>query len=134
MLDKMHNKNFGYNSETIVKKYYERLGWTLLEQNKTEKGSEIDLIMQKSGKSLAYKDILFIEVKAIEINNKEGLTPEDNFTKLKQRNFKRGIELYLTKNNLYKENIRIRIDLACLYYHKYKNEYTIKIYDNIILE
>lgn len=155
MRDTMHNKKLGWNAEALARKYYERQGWSFIAQNLTEKGSEIDLIMQKSLNYKAYTNIshennknivnnegsfnketklLFVEVKSVEIDNKDKLTPEDNFTKSKQRFLKRGIELYLTKNKLYNSDIEIRIDLACVYYHKKENKYTIKVYENIILE
>ena len=142
-LSSMHNKNLGYAAEEIVKKYYEKMGYILLSQNKTERGSELDLVMEKHSvpeqKGDASREILFIEVKACQIIeqgrvNSYEIRPEDNFTKSKQRYFKRGIELYLTKNKLYSQNISICIDLACVYYHKNENKWSIKTYKNIILD
>lgn len=151
MKDKMHNKNFGWNGESLAKKYYEQKGWSFIAQNLTEKGSEIDLIMQRTVEEDTEKnqvsheksnnrpdnmpvELLFVEVKSMEVNNKDNLTPEDNFTKSKQRFLRRGIELYLSKNKLHNKNINIRIDLACVYYHRSENKHTIKVYENIILE
>ena len=146
MGNNMHNKNFGFDGEAIAKKHYEKQGWSFIAQNLTEKGSEIDLIFKRNitntnqndisqeTKQNNQEEILFIEVKSMEIDNKDNLTPEDNFTKSKQRFLKRGVDLYLTKNKLYNTDIEIRIDLVCIYYHKKGNKYSIKIYENIILD
>ncbi len=135
----MHNKDLGYAAEQIVLARYVKAGWNLLDQNKTERGSELDLVLEKThrkGERIT-REILFVEVKALESDNIDGLTPEDNFTSAKQRHFRRGIELYLSKNKLHEDNIRIRIDLACVYHHRHKpkaEEWSIKVYENIILE
>ena len=162
--DNMHNKDLGYAAEKVARKYYENKGWSLLAENETARGSELDLVMEKSGKSFVdidsksldittknkerggvdvSREILFVEVKsaAVDINGRFGydnIRPEDNFTKSKQKYFKRGIELYLTKNKLNNiTNLRIRIDLACVYCHTSRSEdkkWTIKTYENIILD
>ena len=131
----LHNKTLGYAAENVAKRYYENLGWYIVSQNQTERGSELDLVFRKDSGNKA--QILFVEVKSVETNNRDKLTPEDNFTKSKQKYFKRGIELYLAKNKLISDNLDIRIDLACVYYHSHKpkqEQWTIKIYENIILE
>ena len=144
--DNMHNKDLGYAAESIARKYYENKGWSLLAENETARGSELDLVMEKSEMGVdmsVSREILFVEVKsaAVDINGRFGydnIRPEDNFTKSKQKYFKRGIELYLTKNKLNNTtNLRIRIDLACVYCHTSRSEdkkWTIKTYENIILD
>lgn len=167
MLDSMHNKNLGRQGENLARNYYEKQGWELITQNKTEKGSELDLVMGRGCDSLKNKiyldserntyqndnpqdsisqetreqlpqymkkEILFIEVKTLEILDNPTLTAEDNFTKTKQRNFRRGIELYLVKNKINTDSISIRIDLACVYHHKNNDKWTIKVHNNIILD
>ena len=56
----------------------------------------------------------------------------------KPKYFKRGIELYLTKNKLNNiPDLNIRIDLACVYCHISRpddKKWTIKTYENIILD
>ena len=130
----MHNKDLGYRAEAIAKIYYEKIGWASRDQNVTYRGSELDLVMEREyisgGKSGV--EFLFVEVKAMEIGGRDGLTPEDNFSRAKQKHFKRGIEVYLVKSNV--KPLSIRIDLACLYYNPMKNSWSIKIYPNIILE
>ena len=121
--DNMHNKDLGYAAESIARKYYENKGWVLVVQNKAERGSELDLVMEKYTEEESVsvsREILFVEVKsaAVDINGRFGydnIRPEDNFTKSKQKYFKKNIELYLTKNKLNNiTNLKIRIDLACV--------------------
>lgn len=136
----LYKKQFGNSGENLVREYYENLDWKLLHQNKTEKGSEIDLIMEKF---VADKDthkkrvVLFIEVKTVDVTNRQKILPEDNFTKPKQKHLKRGVELYLTKNKLHSvgvKDLQIRIDLACVYYDNTDKRHSIVTYENIILE
>jgi Holliday junction resolvase-like predicted endonuclease len=135
----MHNKNLGFNAETIARKWYEKRGWTLVNQNSRTRNSELDLVMHRIIENTSNTEYLFVEVKSLEIGqgkNKDNLKPEDNFTKSKQKMFRRGIEQYLMKNALYPKSIRT--DLACVY-HNIDNlggagEWSIKVYDNLILE
>lgn len=152
----MHNKNLGFSAEAVARKWYERKGWTLANQNSRTRNSELDLIFYKKIELLTesskdgeeYRDglvrkrgieYLFVEVKSLEIGqgaNKNNLRPEDNFTKGKQGMFRRGIEQYLMKNKLDPE--KLRVDLACVYHNEEKGgvegEWKIKVYENIILE
>ncbi len=133
--DTLHNKSLGTHSELLVAKQYSKKGWLQVEKNHRTRNSELDLIfMDENGETL-----LFVEVKAIEIGqnlNYFNLSPEDNFTKGKQRMFRRGIEQYLalSKNT----NKNIRIDLACIVHDVDRGgeigEWRIKIYENIILD
>jgi Holliday junction resolvase-like predicted endonuclease len=147
--DSSHNKTLGFNAESIARKWYERRGWLLENQNSRTRNSELDLVMTKKDKqSSVYSEsfgeiyrleYLFVEVKSLEIGqcvNKNNLKAEDNFTKSKQRMFRRGIEQYLMKNKINPD--KIRTDLACVYHNTDKlgreGEWSIKIYENIILE
>ncbi len=129
----MHNKELGFNAEAVARKWYERAGWALLNQNSRTRNSELDLIFYKE------TEYLFVEVKSLEIGegaNKDNLKPEDNFTTGKQKMFRRGIEQYLMKNKI--ETEKLRVDLACVYHNASKGgvegEWKIKVYENIILE
>ena len=122
----MHNKELGNKGELLARKHDTKIGYTLLNQKVHSRNSELDLVFKKGA------EILFVEVKTVEVGGIVNVQPEDNFTWGKQKHFKRGIELYLVKSE--KEYIDIRIDLACVYYHVHKNTWTIKIYENIILE
>lgn len=148
-----HNKNLGFNAETIAKKWYEKQGWLLEEQNSRTRNSELDLVMRRLTPSIESNKIfsknidvggdafeyLFVEVKSLEIGsglNRDNLKPEDNFTKGKQKMFRRAIEQYLVKGKL--KPIIIRTDLACIYHNLDKlggvGEWSIKVYENIILD
>jgi Holliday junction resolvase-like predicted endonuclease len=135
----MHNKNLGFNAESIARKWYEKRGWAPANQNSRTRNSELDLVMFRLIENTSNTEYLFVEVKSLEIGqgkNKDNLKPEDNFTKAKQKMFRRGIEQYLMKNALYPK--QIRTDLACVYHNMEKlggaGEWSIKVYDNIILE
>jgi Holliday junction resolvase-like predicted endonuclease len=135
----MHNKNLGFNAESIARKWYEKRGWTLANQNSRTRNSELDLVMYKNIDNTTNTEYLFVEVKSLEIGrgmNKDNLKPEDNFTKSKQKMFKRGIEQYLAKNAIYPK--ALRTDLACVYHNLdmlgAAGEWSIKVYDNMILE
>lgn len=134
-----YRKEFGYKAEKIALQYYIKAGFTPLAQNVTTRNSELDLVLHKKSREKDRKgieqevsEILFVEVKAVGVNNISEIKPEDNFTPAKQKHFKRGIELYLAKT---KDRVdRIRIDLACVYYHREGDRWSIKVYDNIILD
>lgn len=128
----MWNKDLGRQGEALALSIYEKKGYTLLKKNEVYRNSELDLILEKEGDMPEAKEILFVEVKTVIAENREGVQPEDNFGKQKQRAFKRGIELFLVKQKIKYENIRI--DLACIYYHKDSEKWTYKLYENIILE
>ncbi len=136
----MHNKNLGFSAESVARKWYERGGWVLANQNSRTRNSELDLVFYKKiSAALENLEYLFVEVKSLEIgegSNKNDLRPEDNLTKGKQRMFRRGIEQYLMKNKI--ETDRLRTDLACVYHNADKSgvegEWKIKVYENIILE
>jgi Holliday junction resolvase-like predicted endonuclease len=137
--DNMHNKNLGFKAESIARKWYEKRGWMLAAQNSRTKNSELDLVMYKNIENTNNTEYLFVEVKSLEIGkgaNKDDLRAEDNFTKSKQKKFKRGIEQYMFKNSIYPK--KLRTDLACVYHNLDlvgdAGEWTIKIYNNIILE
>ena len=113
--DNMHNKNLGYAAENIAKRYYEKKGWASVAQNETERGSELDLVLEKTkpktppdplsqlrqdyagqaqgGEQINItREILFVEVKSVEIDaggkmGRDNIRPEDNFTKSKQKYF-----------------------------------------------
>jgi putative endonuclease len=122
----MWNKDLGKQGELLALSIYQKKGYRLLSQNETYRNSELDLVLEKNN------EILFVEVKTVLAENREGVRPEDNFGKQKQKAFRRGIELYLVKHKVKYENIRI--DLACIYYHSNEDKWSYKLYENIILE
>lgn len=120
------HKTLGNNGEKIALRHYENNGYKLISQNSRTRNSEIDLVFKKSD------TILFVEVKTLEIGDRSNLLAEDNFTNSKKFHLKRGIEQYIFKEKPDFKNIQI--DLACVYYHTEKGVWTIKLYENLILE
>ncbi len=120
------HKILGNTGEQVARKYYENKGYLILLSNFRTKNAELDFVAKKDNK------LAFVEVKTLEIDEKVNLLAEDNFGWLKRKNMKRAIEQYLFKEKpSYKE---ISIDLACVYYHTREAKWTIKLYENIILE
>ncbi len=120
------HKILGNKGEGVAQKHYEKLGCTLLSQNSRTRNSELDLVFMRD------ETIIFVEVKTLEIGDRSNLLGEDNFTRAKRFHLKRAIEQYLFKKKPSFKNIQI--DLACVYYHTEKDLWTIKLYENLILE
>jgi putative endonuclease len=120
------HKILGNKGENVAQQYYQGRGCTLLSQNSRTRNSELDLVFMRD------ETIIFVEVKTLEIGDRSNLLGEDNFTRAKRFHMKRAIEQYIFKE---KPNFKnIQIDLACVYYHTEKDLWTIKLYENLILE
>ena len=120
------HKILGNNGENIAQKYYEKAGYFVISKNIRTRNSELDFVVKKND------TIIFVEVKTLEIGNKLNFLADDNFTKRKRHHMKRAIEQYLMSE---KPGFKhLQIDLACVYYHTNKNIWTIKLYENLILE
>jgi len=85
--------------EDIAVKYLENKGYILLERNFQIKGGEIDIIMNDEDFTI------FIEVKYRK--NEDFWHPLDTFSMTKRRAMKRTIMLYVNKNKIDLEKIRI---------------------------
>lgn len=120
------HKILGNKGESVAQRHYEKLGCTLLSQNARTRNSELDLVFRLGD------TIIFVEVKTLEIGESSDLLAEDNFTRAKRFHFKRAVEQYLFKEKPSFKNLQI--DLACVYYHTEKDVWTIKLYENLILE
>ena len=120
------HKTLGNTGEAVAKKYYENKGFLILSSNFRTRNSEIDFVARK------VQTLVFVEVKSLEIGSTHNLLAEDNFTWQKRKHFKRAIEQYLLKEKPAFKNLQI--DLACVYYHTNGGQWTIKLYENIILE
>ena len=121
-----YKKDFGDIGENIAIRHYLGKGYKLLNRNVFFRGAELDIIFEKDA------TIYFIEVKTVNKDNNKGIKAEDNWTKMKQRNMRKGIEFYLYKYKL--ADYKIQIDLACVYIINGTELQELKIYENIILD
>jgi Holliday junction resolvase-like predicted endonuclease len=124
----LYNKEFGKKGEDLIRNLYSKKNFECIHQNLYFKGSELDLVFLKE------KEIHFVEVKTIKIiSHVTHILPEDNFTWQKQKHFKRGIEIFLAKNRQYRD-YEIKITLACVYHQERAGQWSVKLYENLILE
>ena len=109
----MNTREIGTSGEDLACKYLESLGYKILERNKHySKFCELDIIAKQ-------KDtIVFVEVKARK-NNNYG-TPMEAITKTKYSNIRKGVEFYLSENNV--KNFRIDV-IAITYEPELKIEH-----------
>lgn len=109
----MDKKEKWYEGELIAQKYYENLGYKIVETNYTIPWWEIDIIAKNQD------NIVFLEVKVVDnsddllwyISNKKMITLE------------RSISHYCQKHNI---ELFIRMDLIYI-----KNKEILEIYENI---
>lgn len=100
---KQHNTKTGYLGEVLARKYLEKKGYKILEQNYRTRWAEIDLIAKK-------KEVLvFVEVRT-KVGEQFGAPEETlNFRKLqKVRRNAISYAAYIKWNKLY------RIDAVCI--------------------
>ena len=109
------NRAIGAQGEEIAKEFLQCKGYSLLAQNYTIWGGEIDLVMMDK------QTLVFIEVKA-RTSNFFG-RPEDSVTPTKVKFLNRSIEKYMVKNgyNVFDTDCRIDFVGIDLYQHKKPN-------------
>ena len=106
----MKKAEIGKIGEEKASAYLINKGYVVLLKNYREKFGEIDIIARASDQIL-----VFIEVKAIAINEIGILKPEDNFTTQKYRKVKRMAEFYAAAHpELIDEEMGWRIDLIAI--------------------
>ncbi|MBF0931813.1 MAG: YraN family protein [candidate division SR1 bacterium] len=109
----MSLKSKGYKGEKIALERYLQREYTLLDQNFTIPGGEIDLIFTKG------ETIIFVEVKVV-----DGISERDNYLSPKKiQSLERSIENYCYIKGIEKE---IRLDLVFI-----QNSSIVEIYENI---
>lgn len=122
-----HNK-LGKIGENIAKTFLMKHGFSYLESNYRTRYGEIDLIAEKDG------ILRFIEVKSIKVFsfNYEniGISPEDNFTKIKETRVRLSAEVYMHHKNISQETRR-QFDLACIYINPVTREGKVKYIQNV---
>lgn len=122
----LHNA-VGKEGEEIARRYLERKGYAILEQNYKTRRAEIDLIAQIRQGLFGKSTVVFIEVrtKSSELYG----TPEETITKAKRMRLKRNAAAYIHKvkyNGLY------RIDAICVVFRSHGMMPKVRHYENIV--
>ena len=99
----MDNIALGKHGEDLAVKYLINKGYQVLERNFRRPWGELDIIARFSG------DIVFIEVKTQNKNNRFFIRPEENITIFKQRQLIKAAQGYLAKMRLLDRNWRIDV-------------------------
>lgn len=100
---------FGDLGEKIVKKYLEKHGYKILDQNYSKRWGEIDLIAKSPE-----NELIFIEVKTRETNNIPSVfLPEDSVNFSKQQKIIKTAQTFLYENK-YSDDIPWRIDVIAI--------------------
>jgi putative endonuclease len=106
----MKKQEIGKIGEDKACEYLGEIGYKILERNYRKKFGEIDILARTPDQIL-----IFIEVKAIAINEIGVLKPEDNFTTQKYKKVKRMAEFYAADHpELIDENMGWQIDLIAV--------------------
>jgi len=94
-MKKTKKQRVGDLGEEIVKNFFEKKGYKIIERNYRKVFGELDLIMKKDG------EIYFMEVKTIKIGS-SFKRPEEHLTKDKIRRFEKTGLFYLREKKLEK--------------------------------
>ena len=119
---KKDNLKTGHLGENLAKRYLQRKGFTIIDENYRTKFAEIDLIAQ-------YKDILvFVEVRT-KVGNQFG-TPEESLNRKKINKVIKNAQMYIK----YKRYAgKYRIDSVCIVLNENKKLIRLNHYENITL-
>lgn len=117
-----HNQDIGKFGEDLAKNFLIKHGYRIIDTNVKLSYQELDLVAQKNGQTV------FIEVKT-RISQFYG--PAENAMALgKLERFRKGIEMYIAKNNL--DIDEIRADLITVDIDHIKQTAKIKHYKDVI--
>jgi putative endonuclease len=120
MSSKEHNTEIGRLGEGFAKKYLQRKGYKVLQQNYRTRYAEIDLVVRK-------KDMLVV----VEVRTKTGErfgTPEETLNKKKLEKVKKNAAAYAAQSKWSK---LYRIDAVCIVLGGNKTIERISHYENI---
>lgn len=117
---KEHNLNIGRLGETIAKRYLEKKGYSIVDQNYKNKYAEIDLIAQDKD------SLVFVEVKT-RIGEQFG-SPEGALNKDKMQRLIRNAQAYMAIKHY---DMSYRIDGICIVLDENKQVNRIDHYENI---
>ena len=128
-----HNE-LGAAGESVVAKFLERKGYTIIDRNYRKKWGEIDIVALKKGK------IYFVEVKSVSrvsyggkfeqgiVNN---YRPEDNMHPWKLKRLSRAIQTYILAKKL--DDREWQVDLLVVFLYTKHKKARIKVVSDIIL-
>ena len=117
-----HNQNIGQFGETLAKNFLIKHGYKIINANVKLSYQELDLVAEKDGW------IIFVEVKT---RLSQFYGPAENAMALtKLERFRRGMEMYIFKNNL--DIDEIRADLITVDIDHLKQTAKIKHYQDVI--
>ena len=119
-MQKIYNRETGCLGEDIAKRYLQKRGYRIIEQNYRTRYSEIDLI------AYDHKTLVFVEVRTK--NSEEFGTPEDSLTRRKIRRLSRGALIYLAREG---GSEKYRIDAVCIVLAENNRPQRISHYKNI---
>ncbi|MCP4652038.1 MAG: YraN family protein [Candidatus Omnitrophica bacterium] len=117
---KKENLEIGRKGEALAKKYLQKKGYRVIEQNHRTKYSEIDLIARHKGV------LVFIEVRT-KVGDQFG-TPEESFNRKKINKLIWNAKAYITWKGYLKQ---CRIDAVCIVLDCNKTLKRINHYRNI---
>ncbi len=117
---KEHNLEIGHLGEDIARRYLEKKGYFIVDQNYKNKYAEIDLIVKDKD------SLVFVEVKT-RINEHFGI-PEDAINRNKLRRLIRNAQVYMMRKNY---DLDFRIDAVCIVLDENKQPLRIDHYKNI---
>jgi putative endonuclease len=116
----------GKKGEEIAANYIKNKGYKVLAANYRQKFGEIDIIARAPDRTL-----IFVEVKTALLNERVGLTPEDNVTTHKLNIVKRTANFFAAKYpELIDEEQGWQIDLIAIDLSQ-NGEFSIRHYENI---
>lgn len=93
----------GKKGEDLAAEYLAKKGYRILERNFKKPWGELDIITQYG------KEIVFVEVKAQNKNNKFFIRPEENITPFKQKQLIKSAKAYLAFKKWLDKNWRIDV-------------------------
>ena len=120
MRDKIFNKETGELGEALAKKYLEKKGYKIVEQNYRTRYAEIDLVAR-------HKDVLVIVEVRTKVGERWG-SPEDSLNRAKLQRVKKNATAYAARakwNKLY------RVDAVCIVLGENQTVQRINHYENI---
>jgi len=121
-----HNE-VGKIGENLAKKFLEKQGYKIIEQNYKTKYAEIDLVAQKPACAGREKELIFVEVRT-KIGENFGM-PEETINKKKIRKLRGNAIAYTA---IKKWNGSFRIDAICIVLKPDYNVGRLNHYENIV--